>query len=362
MARSKNFAPSVADQGPIVDDEVGRLFESAQARDAQPRLRDLPVERIEPNPFQARHEFTDIDELAQSIRVHGFTSRLRVRPHADEAGRFQLVYGERRLRAAIMAGLLRVPVEILAHSDDQMIEIGLAENIQRQALTPIEEAKGLQVLMERRGYSQRMLAERLGKTAGYVQNRIDLLRAPEDVQQLVAQRPDSLRAARSIARLPDPAQRQPLIAALVSDALSGDDVVVRVREILERPASVETPAPPPLTSMAAEGHDVWALAGDAPATSDVIPARSAKEPRPAARPGGRSATRASAMARILETDALRIDVMLSRWRQALAGADGDERRSFALYLRNHLEPQLAALRLAVEDDEIGEDSAACGRV
>ncbi len=139
-------------------------------------------------------------------------------------------------------------------------------------------------------------------------------------------------------------------------------IPVRVREILERPASVETPAPLPLTSMAAEGHDVWALAGDAPATSDVIPARSAKEPRPAARPGGRSATRASAMARILETDALRIDVMLSRWRQALAGADGDERRSFALYLRNHLEPQLAALRLAVEDDEIGEDSAARGRV
>ena len=177
MARSRNFAPTDPEEGPIVDDEVGRLFESTQARDAQPRLRDLPVERIDPNPFQARRDFSDIDELAQTIRVQGFTSRLRVRPHPDQASRFQLVYGERRLRAAIVAGLTRVPVEIIAHSDDELIEIGLAENIQRQDLTPIEEAQGLQALLERRSYSQRMLADRLGKIRGYVQKRHDLLRS-----------------------------------------------------------------------------------------------------------------------------------------------------------------------------------------
>src|SRR3712207_1016290 len=129
MARSRNFAPTQTENGPIVDEEVGRLSESTQARDAQPRLRDLPVERIDPNPFQARREFTDIDGLAQTIRAQGFTSRLRVRPHPDQASRFQLVYGERRLRAAIVAGLTRVPVEIIAHSDDEVIEIGLAANI-----------------------------------------------------------------------------------------------------------------------------------------------------------------------------------------------------------------------------------------
>ena len=362
MARSKNFAPTIAPEGPIVDDEVGRLFESSQARDAQARLRDLPVDRIDPNPFQARHEFTDIDELANTIRSQGFTSRLRVRPHPDQDGRFQLVYGERRLRAAIAAELTRVPVEILAHSDDQMIEIGLAENIQRQALTPLEEARGLQVLMDRHGYSQRTLADRIGKTAGYVQNRLDLLRAPEDVQRLVAQRPDSLRAARSIARLPDPVQRRSLIAELLSDTLTGDDVEVRVRDLLAPVGRTSTQDL--LDRSSPEQADAVSQGSvedrQVHAASDGAADQPTHELSASRRRGAHAGARESAMARILTTDVLRLDVILSRWRQAVASATDDERRSFARYLREHLGPQLEALQDAAETGENTQDAR--GRV
>ena len=363
MARSRNFAPTEAEAGPIVDDEVGRLFDSTQARAAQPRVRDLPVERIDPNPFQARREFTDIDELAQTMRVQGFTSRLRVRPHPDQAGRFQLVYGERRLRAAITADLTRIPVEIVGHSDDEMVEIGLAENIQRRDLQPMEEAIALESLMRARGYSQRALADRLGKSTGYVQNRLDLLRAPEDVQDLVRQRPESLQAARSIARLSDPAQRKPLIAGLVSGALTGDDVVVRVREQLTHPAADDVPAPVPLTDVPT-GRSAVAL----PTTNHHVPApemtpgQSPVGSPPPERVAGRQGAGGSAMARILESDVKKVDVLLSRWRQALRRATDEERRAFAAYLRDHLEPQLHALRQSVEGDDVSTDPDVVGRV
>lgn len=350
MARSRNFAPTEAAQGPIVDDEVGRLFDSTRERDAQPRLRDLPIDRIDPNPFQARREFTDIDQLAQTIRVQGFTSRLRVRPHPDQTGRFQLVYGERRLRAATAAGLKRVPVEIIGYSDDELIEIGLAENIQRQDLTPIEEAQGLQALMERRGYSQRVLAERLGKGRGYVQNRLDLLRAPEDVQQLVAQRPDTLRAAHAIARLPEAAQRETLIAGLMSGAITGDEVLLRVQQ-LQR-AQGKTPGAVPGTQALEAGlgaehaeHDVPEAELD---TRSMTPAKASSASDQSAE---RRPTPVTAMARILESDVLRLDVMLSRWRMALARATPGERQAFASYIRDHLEPQLKDLRRAVDENQ-----------
>jgi ParB family chromosome partitioning protein len=103
-------------------------------------IQEVGEERILPNPFQARRIFTGLEDLANAIRVQGFTTRLRVRPDPDRAGFFQLVYGERRLRAARLAGLREIPCEIADHSNDEMIEIGLAENIQRQDLTPLEEA------------------------------------------------------------------------------------------------------------------------------------------------------------------------------------------------------------------------------
>ncbi len=191
---------------------------------------DVALDLIEPNPFQARTSFTDIEELADSIRQQGFTSRLRVRPHPTLPRTFQLVYGERRLLAAKQADLDVVPCDVADHTDAEMIEIGLAENIQRRDLAPLEEARAFQTFIDERSYSIRHLAERIGKDKSYVEDRLKLLQAPEDVQQMVAQRPDSLRAAREIAKLDGPAERQPLIAGVLAGELNTAEVREHVRE------------------------------------------------------------------------------------------------------------------------------------
>lgn len=207
---------------------------------------EVGIERIEPNPYQARREFPDLAELAEAIRQQGFTSRLRVRPHPIKPGMFQLVYGERRLRAAKLAGLAEVPCDIAEHTDDELVEIGLAENIQRRDLDPLEEARAFQTFIDERSYSIRRLAERIGKDKGYIEDRLALLRAPEDVQQLVAERPDTLRAAREIAKLPE-AERAPLIAGVAQGTLTTSDVRKAVRETVQRP---ETPVNGPQLTVA----------------------------------------------------------------------------------------------------------------
>jgi ParB family transcriptional regulator, chromosome partitioning protein len=197
---------------------------------------DIAVDLIEPNPFQARQSFTDIEALAEAIRQQGFTSRLRVRPHPTLPRTFQLVYGERRLLAAKQAGLDVVPCDVADHTDDELIEIGLAENVQRQDLDPLEEARAFLSFIDVRGYSIRRLAERIGKDKSYIEDRLALLRTPTDVQDMVAQRPDSLRAAREIAKLDAPADRQPLIAGVLAGDINSADVREIVSEMAAAPA------------------------------------------------------------------------------------------------------------------------------
>ena len=227
--------------GPTVQEQQARR-ESVEALFA-PRLeqrrvvaQDIPLARIQSNPFQARTTFdaTELAELAQAIRELGFTSRLRVRPHPQQEGIFQLVYGERRLRAAALADLQAVPCDIADHSDDDLVEIGLAENIQRRDLNPLEEATAFHTFIDQRGYSIRRLAERIGKDKSYVEGRLVLLRVPEDVKQLVAQRPDTLDAARQLAKLPVE-ERQLLIAALSAGTMSSREVRAFVRSVQDAP-------------------------------------------------------------------------------------------------------------------------------
>jgi ParB family chromosome partitioning protein len=196
---------------------------------------DIAVDLIQPNPFQARVSFTDIEELAEAIKQQGFTSRLRVRPHPTLPRTFQLLYGERRLRAAQLAGLDVVPCDVADHTDNELIEIGLAENIQRRDLDPLEEARAFQTLIEQRDYSVRRIAERIGKDKSYIEDRLKLLQTPADVQEMVAQRPDSLRAAREIAKLDAPADRRPLIAGVLAGELNTAEVRERVRESASPP-------------------------------------------------------------------------------------------------------------------------------
>lgn len=224
------------------EDELARQREvEALIAPRRVNIGDIPVERISPNPYQARRNFEGLHDLVQAITVQGFTTRLRVRPDPVKRDHFQLVFGERRLRAAREAGLTEVPCEIAPHTDDEMVEIGLAENIQRRDLDPLEEAQAFQTFIDQRGYTIRRLAERIGKDKSYVDDRLALLRTPDDVQALILQRPDSLRIAREIAKLSTPAERQPLIAGVVAGTLKTEDVRTIIREVVAEPVGAGPP-------------------------------------------------------------------------------------------------------------------------
>lgn len=145
----------------------------------------VPLERIDPNPLQPRRRFDPdrIEQLAQSITHQGVIQPLVVRPHPERETRFELIAGERRLRAMRLLGWETAPALVRAIADAQLLEAALVENLQREALTPIEEAQALRDLLERHGYTQETLAGRLGRDRSTIANLIRLLALPLVVQE-----------------------------------------------------------------------------------------------------------------------------------------------------------------------------------
>ena len=185
---------------------------------------------IAPNPFQPREAFDDpgLDELASSIRDKGVLQPLVVR-HAGE-GRYELIAGERRLRAAQRAGLERVPVIVREADDGEALELALVENIQRENLNPLEEARAYQRLGDEFGLGQEEIAQRVGKSRSTVTNSLRLLQLPSDVLNQIASGALSAGHARSLLALPS-AQAQAAIARdVVMHRLSVRDTEKLVRE------------------------------------------------------------------------------------------------------------------------------------
>ncbi len=148
-------------------------------------LRELPVEDIEPNPFQPRSSFDDdaIRELAASIKATGVLQPVLVR---RSPGGYQLVAGERRLRAASVAALKTIPAVIREVTDQEMMELALVENIQRENLNPIDEAKAFRTLTEKVGLTHDQISERVGKQRVSITNSLRLLTLPPEVQDMVS--------------------------------------------------------------------------------------------------------------------------------------------------------------------------------
>jgi ParB family chromosome partitioning protein len=165
------------------------------------RVAQLPIELIEPNPLQPRRVFHQdrIEELAQSIRANGIIQPLVVRRHAE---RYQLVAGERRWRAAKIAGVVRVPVVVQEIPDDRLLEITLIENIQREDLNPIEAAQAFDRLCRELHLNHEEVGQRTGKDRSTIANLIRLLQLPPDLQQLIAERRLSAGHARCLLTLP----------------------------------------------------------------------------------------------------------------------------------------------------------------
>ena len=145
---------------------------------------EIPINQIRPNPYQPRKEFDRkaLEELSDSIRIHGIFTPLLVRKAVSG---YDLIAGERRLRAAKMAGLETVPAISVEFTEEQMLEISILENIQREDLNPIEEAAAYDSLIRKLGYTQEKLAERVGKSREYCANIMRLLKLPVEVQTMV---------------------------------------------------------------------------------------------------------------------------------------------------------------------------------
>ncbi|HMF52131.1 MAG TPA: ParB/RepB/Spo0J family partition protein [Candidatus Saccharimonadales bacterium] len=149
---------------------------------AEPTSFEVAVDRITPSPFQPRRSFDEgkIEELAASIRNQGIIQPLVVRPRGSD---YELIAGERRWRAAIKAGLSRVPVVVRSANDHEALQLALVENLQREDLNPIEEAAGYRRLQEDFRWSQEEMAEKVGKSRPAIANALRLLALPAEVQQ-----------------------------------------------------------------------------------------------------------------------------------------------------------------------------------
>lgn len=147
----------------------------------------LKISEIEPNKDQPRTDFDEkaLSELAESIALHGVLQPLLVRPLVY--GGYQIVAGERRYRASRMAGLTEVPVVIRELDDKETMELALIENLQRENLTPIEEAKGYKTLMDTYGFTQEQVSSSVGKSRSAVANSLRLLNLPEEIIELLSQ-------------------------------------------------------------------------------------------------------------------------------------------------------------------------------
>lgn len=173
----------------------------------------LPVASIMPNPTQPRRLFDEaaLSELADSIRIKGVLQPILVRP--TDGGRYEIVAGERRWRAAQMAGLHEIPVVIRSFSDIDGFEAAIIENVQRTDLNPIEESQGYQRLIQEFGHTQEMVASVTGKARSHVANLLRLLDLPEDVQTLVKMGLLSLGHAKAVMQAKDPSGLAKEIAA-----------------------------------------------------------------------------------------------------------------------------------------------------
>jgi ParB/RepB/Spo0J family partition protein len=205
-------------------------------------VRVIPLDRIESNPEQPRLAFNEetLQELSASIREHGVLQPILVRPL--QGNRFQLIAGERRWRASKLAGVDSIPALIEDIDDDTALEISIIENLQREDISPLDEAAMYDRMVRDHGYSIRKLADKLGKDKGYLENRLRLADAPDEIRQLVSLRKDTLSHAYELMKVDDPKKRK----RLADQVAAGQLTLIKLREKIEgrraRPRDLNTEA------------------------------------------------------------------------------------------------------------------------
>ncbi|HEU0253324.1 MAG TPA: ParB/RepB/Spo0J family partition protein, partial [Pyrinomonadaceae bacterium] len=225
---------------------LGALLSADRTIDLGSEPSEVELESIVPGPMQPRTYFDEasLESLAESIRSHGIVQPLLVRRRSDG---YELIAGERRWRAAKLAGLFRVPVIVKDVPDDQLLEIALIENIQRENLNPIEEAQAYKKLLDAVGLTQEALASRVGRDRSYITNYLRLLRLPGDLQHLVIEGRLSTGHARTIVGLSEEDLQRRVARQIIDGGLS-----VRATETLVQKLTQEKSAKGTLTARAVD--------------------------------------------------------------------------------------------------------------
>jgi ParB family chromosome partitioning protein len=202
-------------------------------------VRFIPIENIVPNPSQPRKTFAkdQIEELAASIANHGVLQPILVIDDKKNPGRYILVAGERRLRASQLANLTEIPAQVTEATDEELLEIAIAENVQREDLNPVEEAKAYRTLIDRFGWTQEQVANRIGKKRVTVTNSLRLLKLGDEALRDLEEGRLTAGHARAILSVDDGFYRQRLRQEIIDKAMS-------VREAEKLAARYQTSAPP----------------------------------------------------------------------------------------------------------------------
>jgi ParB family chromosome partitioning protein len=221
----------LASKRPAFRENIHRLFDEAQATDLGPglvsliesrathaQIREIPVAKILPNPAQPRlsYEEDSLTELADSIREHGVLQPILVRPAGSQ---YELIAGERRWRASRLAQRESIPAIVAEFDDETALEVSIIENLQRENVSPLEEAAMFRKMTEL-GYSVRQLAQKIGKDKGYVENRMRLADAPPEIRELVSVRKDTISHAYELMKIGDERTRRRLAKKVAAGELT----------------------------------------------------------------------------------------------------------------------------------------------
>ncbi|HEX9609965.1 MAG TPA: ParB/RepB/Spo0J family partition protein [Candidatus Limnocylindria bacterium] len=222
----------MASKRPAFRENIHRLFDEAQQTDLAPgivslieshatraQMREVPVSRILPNPAQPRLSYDEdsLTELADSIRERGVLQPILVRAVGHE---YELIAGERRWRASKLAGRETIPAIVVEFDDQTALEVSIIENLQREDVSPLEEAAMFRKMTQTFDYSVRQLAQKIGKDKGYVENRLRLTDAPADIRELLSLRRDTISHAYELMKIPDERRRRRLAKRVAAGELS----------------------------------------------------------------------------------------------------------------------------------------------
>ncbi|SHI15404.1 nucleoid occlusion protein [Sporanaerobacter acetigenes] len=202
-------------------------------KDIQTEIKYIPIKSIKPNPYQPRKDFNRraLEELSQSIKTYGLIQPISVRKLCNES--YELIAGERRLRASEIAELDEIPAIIVDYKDKDSAMIALIENLQRENLSYIEEAEGYYNLINDHGFTQQELAEKLGKSQSTIANKLRILKLPEDVKKTLIENKLSERHARALLKLPDDEMKRKTLEKIINNDFTVKKTEKLIDDILD---------------------------------------------------------------------------------------------------------------------------------